>query len=58
MDTNTEDTPSSNSSVKQINNRRRNDLTCVICHGPASGYNFAQISCHSCKGKCILKWII
>ncbi len=42
--------------IIEVNNkRRRDDLTCVICHGPASGYNFAQISCNSCKGKCTCK---
>ncbi|CAF0997215.1 unnamed protein product [Rotaria sordida] len=29
--------------------RRKADLTCVICEGHASGYNFDQISCESCK---------
>ncbi|CAF1306092.1 unnamed protein product [Adineta steineri] len=29
--------------------QHRSDLTCVVCQGPASGYNFAQISCGSCK---------
>ncbi|CAF1343840.1 unnamed protein product [Adineta steineri] len=29
--------------------RNRSDLTCVVCQKPASGYNFAQISCGSCK---------
>ncbi len=36
-----------------MNRRRRDDLTCVICEGPASGHNFGQISCSSCKGTCI-----
>ena len=30
--------------------KRKADLTCVICGGKAIGYNFAQISCESCKG--------
>ncbi|UJR22698.1 hypothetical protein I4U23_025734 [Adineta vaga] len=31
--------------------RRRNrcDLICVVCHAPAMGYNFDQITCESCK---------
>ncbi|UJR23930.1 hypothetical protein I4U23_026902 [Adineta vaga] len=30
--------------------RRKADLTCVVCGGHAIGYNFAQITCESCKG--------
>lgn len=30
--------------------RKSADLTCVICGGRASGYNFNQITCESCKG--------
>jgi hypothetical protein len=26
-------------------------LFCVVCNATASGYNFDQISCESCKGK-------
>lgn len=29
--------------------RDRNDLMCVVCHAPAMGYNFDQITCESCK---------
>ncbi|CAF1284621.1 unnamed protein product [Adineta steineri] len=29
--------------------RDRHDLICVICHAPAMGYNFDQITCESCK---------
>lgn len=34
--------------------RRKSDLMCVICEGSASGYNFNQIVCESCKGLDIL----
>jgi len=37
---------SNNGNIK----RRKADLTCVICGGSASGYNFNQITCESCKG--------
>ncbi len=37
---------SKNTNVK----RRKADLTCVICGGASSGYNFNQITCESCKG--------
>jgi hypothetical protein len=30
--------------------KRKADLTCVVCGGEAIGYNFAQITCESCKG--------
>lgn len=42
-----EDIGCGSSSVK----RRRTDLTCIVCDGQASGYNFNRITCHSCKGK-------
>ncbi|CAF1279968.1 unnamed protein product [Rotaria sordida] len=29
--------------------RSRHDLICVVCHAPAMGYNFDQITCESCK---------
>ncbi|CAF0975383.1 unnamed protein product [Adineta steineri] len=29
--------------------KRKADLTCVVCGGQAIGYNFAQITCESCK---------
>ncbi|CAF1163186.1 unnamed protein product [Rotaria sp. Silwood1] len=29
--------------------RDRHDLICVVCHAPAMGYNFDQITCESCK---------
>lgn len=29
--------------------RDRSDLICVVCHAPAMGYNFDQITCESCK---------
>ncbi|CAF1469057.1 unnamed protein product [Adineta ricciae] len=29
--------------------RRKADLTCMICDGRCSGYNFSVISCESCK---------
>ena len=34
--------------------RRKMDLTCIVCDGQASGYNFNRITCHSCKGKSLL----
>ena len=41
----------SNRSVcMSTNKRRKTDMTCIICHDYASGYNFNQISCNSCKG--------
>jgi len=39
----------SSSSKGTSTKRRKADLTCVICGGKAIGYNFAQISCESCK---------
>jgi len=30
--------------------KRKADLTCVVCGAEAIGYNFAQITCESCKG--------
>ncbi len=30
--------------------RRKATLTCVVCGGAASGHNFNQITCESCKG--------
>ncbi|CAF0737321.1 unnamed protein product [Rotaria sp. Silwood1] len=29
--------------------RKKSDLSCVVCHGSAHGYNFDAISCESCK---------
>ncbi|CAF1320743.1 unnamed protein product [Rotaria sp. Silwood1] len=29
--------------------RRKSDLSCVVCHAVAHGYNFDAISCESCK---------
>ncbi|CAF3279362.1 unnamed protein product [Rotaria socialis] len=37
-------------SYKTTNSKKRKaDLTCVICGGQATGFNFEQISCESCK---------
>ncbi|CAF2714467.1 unnamed protein product [Rotaria sp. Silwood2] len=38
-------------SVSSVNPRKRDrhDLICVVCHAPAMGYNFDQITCESCK---------
>ncbi|CAF1250047.1 unnamed protein product [Adineta steineri] len=38
-------------SFSGINPRKRDrqDLICVVCHAPAMGYNFDQITCESCK---------
>ncbi|CAF4770602.1 unnamed protein product [Rotaria sp. Silwood1] len=44
-----EDKILNNDSKSSTIKRRKADLTCVICEGHASGYNFDQISCESCK---------
>ncbi|CAF0987726.1 unnamed protein product [Rotaria sordida] len=38
-------------SASSVNSRKRDrhDLICVVCHAPAMGYNFDQITCESCK---------
>lgn len=38
-------------SFSSLNSRKRDrhDLICVVCHAPAMGYNFDQITCESCK---------
>ena len=41
-------------SIQSATKRRKADLTCVICHGRAFGYNFEQITCESCKGFLVL----
>jgi len=33
-----------------VEETRKEDRTCVICHDKAVGYNFGQIACESCKG--------
>lgn len=61
MNNDIEDVPSSNQPAvglkakKKGKKGRSEDLTCVICHGAASGFNFTQISCRSCKGMCASK---
>lgn len=41
-----------NAAKKMVKKQRHiANMICVICEGPATGHNFSQISCHSCKGK-------